>query len=136
MLLALVPSLLVLVASLGLQWFVYEHLLHRTGQWRVTGSALATILTFLFLCRWKVAERERQREMQQRLDIIREMNDRIRNALQIIEVTSYVSQPNATAPIREAIEVIDAALREGSAGVASAESNLSEKTTELDLSAR
>jgi hypothetical protein len=125
---ALVASLLVSTGSLVLQWVVYEELLLRTGQWRLTGTALATILTFLFLCRWQLAERKRQREMQQRLDIISEMNDRIRNALQIIQVTSYLSQPNATAPIREAIDAIDVALRVGSAGVASSETNLNEKT--------
>jgi hypothetical protein len=125
---ALVASLLVSTGSLVLQWVVYEDLLLRTGQWRLTGTALATILTFLFLCRWQLAERKRQREMQQRLDIICEMNDRIRNALQIIQVTSYLSQPNAAAPIREAIDAIDVALRVGSAGVASSETNLNEKT--------
>jgi Flp pilus assembly protein TadB len=133
---ALVVSLLVFAGSLVLQWVVYEDLLLRTGQWRITGTALATILTFLFLYRWQLAERKRQREMQQRLDIIGEMNDRIRNALQIIQVTSYLSQPNATAPIREAIDAIDVALRVGSAGVASSETNLNEKAAELQFRRR
>jgi hypothetical protein len=135
-LLALGASLSVFGASVALQWVVYINFLHRTGQWRFTGTALATILTFIFLCRWQLAERERQREIQRRLAIIGEMNDRIRNALQIIQVTSYLSQPSATDHIREAVDAIDVALRDGSARVASPESNLGEMAVVLDLPVR
>lgn len=114
---ALGASSLVFTASLGLQWLVYEDLSLRTGQWRITGTSMASILTFLFLYRWQLAERERLRQIQQRLDVIRQMNDKIRNALQIIDVTSYLSQPDAAAPIREAVDVIDTALREGSSSI-------------------
>lgn len=133
---ALGASFLVFTASIGLQWVVYSDLLHRNGQWRFTGTGLATILTFLFLYRLQLAERERLREIQQRLDVISQMNDKIRNALQIIEVTSYVSQPNATAPIREAVDVIDFALREGSARVVSSEPSLGENNVNAHLVAQ
>ena len=115
--------------SLALQWFVYDKWLHDLGPFRITGTSLASILAFVLLWRSQVLAGARQRELQHRLDVVRQMNDKIRNALQIIEVTSYLSQPNATAPIREAVETIDAALREGSAIAVSGAHDRTEEVT-------
>jgi hypothetical protein len=132
-LICLGASCFVFVLSLTLQWFVYDEWLHRVDPLRITGTLLASMLTFVSLWRWQVHACDRRRQLQRRLDVVREMNDKIRNALQIIEVTSYVSQPNATAAIREAVDTIDAALREGSAFVVPYESDMAE---ELSLARR
>lgn len=80
LLLSLAASLVIFAASLSLQRMVYENLLHQTGPWRFTGTTLATLVTFLFARRWLLASREQRLKAQRRLEIVREMNDRIRNA--------------------------------------------------------
>lgn len=105
-------SFLILSASLMIQWFVYDDWLHQTGPLRIVGTSIATLVTFLFMLRWQYAVRERQREMVRRLEMISSMNDRIRNALQTIECVAYLSQPEATAPVRRAVDVIDRVLRD------------------------
>src|SRR5215469_11205242 len=91
-LVSLGASCFVFALSLALQWFVYDRWLGHMDPLRITGTLLASILAFILLWRWQVFTVERQRQMQHCLDVVREMNDKIRNALQIIEVTSYVSQ--------------------------------------------
>jgi hypothetical protein len=105
-------SFLVLAASLLIQWFVYDDWLHQTGPLRIVGTSIATLLTFIFVLRWQFLVRERQREMIRRLEMISNMNDRIRNALQAIECVTYLSQPEATASVRGAVDVIDRVLRD------------------------
>ena len=94
-----------LAASLLIQWFVYDDWLHQTGPLRIVGTFIATVLTFTFVLRWQYAVREKQREMVHRLEMISRMNDRIRNALQAIECVTYVSQPEATQSVRQAVDV-------------------------------
>lgn len=110
--LSLVASCVVFAFSLALQWVVYDDWLHRTGRMRFVGTTLAAVLTFMVILQWQVARKHKEKELMQRFRTISQMNDRIRNALQVIECTVYVSQPQATAPIRQAVEVIDEALRE------------------------
>ncbi len=50
--------------------------------------------------------------MLRRFERIAEMNDRIRNALQVIECVTYASNPQATAPVRDAVDVIEGVLHE------------------------
>jgi hypothetical protein len=76
------------------------------------GTCIATVLTFLFALRWQLAIRERQLEMVRRMEMILQMNDRIRNALQAIECLTYVAQPEATDSVRQSVDVIDSVLRE------------------------
>lgn len=111
-LVSVVASCLVFAISLALQWIVYDDWLHRTGPMRFVGTTLAALLTFTVIVQWQIARREKERELLRRFQTISEMNDRIRNALQVIECTVYVSQPKATEPIRQAVDAIDAALRQ------------------------
>lgn len=111
-LVSLIASSLVFACSIAVQWVVYDDWLHRSGPMRFVGTTLAALLTFMVILQWQIARRHRQQELLQRFRTISQMNDRIRNALQVIECTVYVSQPQATAPIRQAVEVIDSALRE------------------------
>jgi hypothetical protein len=102
----------VLTASLLTQWLIYDDWLHRTGPLRIVGTCIATAVTFLFALRWQLAIRERQLEMVRRMEMILQMNDRIRNALQAIECLTYVAQADATDSVRQSVDVIDSVLRE------------------------
>jgi len=105
-------AIAVLAASLLTQWLIYDDWLHRTGPLRIVGTCIATVLTFVFALRWQLAIRERQLEMVRRMEMILQMNDRIRNALQAIECLTYVAQPEATDSVRQSVNVIDSVLRE------------------------
>lgn len=107
---ALVASSFVLVVSLLLQWFIYDDWMHQTGPMRIVGTTVAAALTFFFVYRWQCAIRDREAEMLRRFEIIARMNDVIRNALQIIECTTYASDPGTTQHVRQAVGVIDSAL--------------------------
>ena len=105
-------AIAVLTGSLLAQWLIYDDWLHRTGPLRIVGTSIATVLTFIFALRWQLAIRERQLEMVRRMEMILQMNDRIRNALQAIECLTYVAQPEATDSVRQSVNVIDSVLRE------------------------
>lgn len=91
--------------------FVAVILLHKTGL-HFVGSVLAGVLTFVLALRWQLAIRERGVEMLQRFETIGQMNDRIRNALQAIECATYATNPQATEPVRNAVDVIEGVLQE------------------------
>lgn len=79
---------------------------------------MAAALTFIFVYRWQCALRDREAEMLRRFETIARMNDVVRNALQIIECTTYATDPGTTQHVREAVAVIDTAL-EGVVAVSS-----------------
>ncbi|MGE5325247.1 MAG: hypothetical protein ACM3SW_20435 [Actinomycetota bacterium] len=105
-------STFVFFVSLILQWLVYDDWLHRTGPLHLVGSALATAITFVFVLRWLKAAQQREQEMVRRFEVILEMNDKIRNALQAIECLTYLSNPEATDAVRQSVNDIDAVLRQ------------------------
>jgi hypothetical protein len=107
-----IASFFVLIVSLSLQWLVYRDWLREGGPLRLVGSVLAALLTFAWILRWQLSVRNRHREMVRRFETIARMNDRIRNALQVIECATYASSPNATEPVRSAVDTIDGVLRE------------------------
>lgn len=102
----------VLVGGLVIQWLVYNDWLHRQGPLRVAGSLLGAVLTSILAFRLQSDIRERRLEMLHRFETIAAMNDRIRNALQVIECATYATNPLATAPVREAVDRIEAVLEE------------------------
>lgn len=108
---ALGCAFLVLVGTLALQWIVYDDWLHRTGL-RVTGSFVSGALTFALVFRWLMVQRDRKREMLRRFEIIAKMNDRIRNALQAIELAAFATHPGAATPVRSAVDSISEVLEE------------------------
>lgn len=107
-----VASTFVFFVSLILQWFVYDDWLHRTGPLHFVGSAIATAITFVFVFRWLQAAQQREQEMVRRFEMILEMNDKIRNALQAIECLTYLSDPEATGAVRQSVNDIDEVLRQ------------------------
>ena len=111
LLFSIFASSFVLVISLVLQWLIYDDWLHQTGPLRIVGTCIAAAVTFLFVYRWLGTQARRRMEMLQRFNTIARMNDRIRNAVQAIEFTTYASNPAAAEHVRRAVEVIDEALR-------------------------
>lgn len=101
----------VLAVALGLQWLVYDDWLHRSGL-RISGSVLAAILTYVFSFRWLSLRRERKLEMLRRFATIARMNDRIRNALQAIELATYATNPDSVLPVKSAVDSIETVLEE------------------------
>jgi hypothetical protein len=110
-LVAAAAGVAVLGAAILLQWIIYDDWLHRAGL-RLVGSVEAGILASLFAYRWQWAVREQKVQMLRRFETILQMNDRIRNALQIIECATYATNPAATEPVRDAVDVIEGVLHE------------------------
>ena len=108
---AVAAGVAVIGAATLLQWIIYDDWLHRAGL-RLVGSVLAGVLTSLFAYRWQSAVRKQRLAMLRRFETILRMNDRIRNALQIIECATYATNPEATEPVRDAVDVIEDVLHE------------------------
>lgn len=108
---SLLASLWVLGLSLLAQWFVYDDWLHQTGPLRIVGTSIATVVTFALVLRWQLSVRKSQQQMMRRFEAISRMNDQIRNALQAIVCVSFVHEPQFTQQVRQALDVIDQALR-------------------------
>jgi len=109
----------VILLSLILQWLIYADWLRDPGPVRLVGTLLASIVTFLFVWLWQERIRREKVETQRRLELIAEMNDRIRNALQTIDCIAYLDE-GATETVRHAVDVIDSALRGASTEIMSA----------------
>jgi hypothetical protein len=109
---AVVCGLGVFFFAIGLQWLVYDDWMHRGGPLRVTGSACAFLITFVFAYRWQLAARKRKLETLRRFETIRWMNDRIRNSLQAIECVVYATNPHVTDPVKDAVDRIETILEE------------------------
>ncbi|HUN90100.1 MAG TPA: hypothetical protein VMU28_14975 [Terriglobales bacterium] len=101
----------VVFLSLLLQWLIYADWLHDPGPVRLVGTVLASVLTFLLVWLWQERIRREQVETLRRLEVIAKMNDRIRNALQAIDCIAYLKDEAATQTVRQAVDVIDSALR-------------------------
>ena len=108
---SLLMSLAVLIAALALQWVIYDDWLHDTGPLRFVGTLLASGIAFGFTRHWHMQMRKRELEATRRFQLIAEMNDKIRNALQKIECLCYTGATESTDGIHEAVQIIDIALR-------------------------
>jgi len=127
---SLLSSCSVVIFSLALQWFVYKDWLHDPGPVRIIGTVLACLTTFVLVWQWQEGIRLRELETQRRLEVIRQMNDRIRNALQAIECVTYAKDREATLAVSNAVDVIDAALRGATLEISKADSHpVAERTS-------
>jgi Flp pilus assembly protein TadB len=102
----------VLALAILFQWLIYDDWLHDSGPLRVVGSFIAGIIMFASAWRWQLIHRRRKLEMLQRFETIKWMTDRIRNSLQAIECITFAASPEATEPVREAVNAIEAVLHE------------------------
>ncbi|HEU5413030.1 MAG TPA: hypothetical protein VFW31_04705, partial [Candidatus Angelobacter sp.] len=97
---AFLASSFVLFVSLIIQWLVYDDWLRRTGPMHLVGTSIAALVTFIFAVRWQNSVNQRERELVRHFEMILQMNDRIRNALQAIECVTYLADPQATESVR------------------------------------
>lgn len=109
-------GVLIFGVSILIQWGIYDDWLHEPGPLRLTGSALAGLCIATWVLRSQLSKREMSREMLERLETIRWMNDRIRNSLQAIECLTYSGAPEATVQVKNAVDVIECILDDFLAG--------------------
>jgi signal transduction histidine kinase len=111
-LLAAVAALLVFCIGAGLDWFVLHENESRTIAISVSDS-LAALIAGALVFRLLQYERVRRRQLRKRLEIIAEMNHHVRNALQVISLSTYSSaDQRELAAIKESVNRIQWALRE------------------------
>jgi len=108
---SIAAGVLVLGAALTVQWIVYDDWLRESGL-RISGSVLAAVLTYAFTFHFLSLQRERKREMLRRFETIAHMNDRIRNALQAIELATYATNPDSVLPVKSAVESIEVVIED------------------------
>jgi hypothetical protein len=101
----------VLGIAIFLQWLVYNDWMHLHAPQRWVGSLLASGLAAFAVLRWQFALRRRRLEMLHRFETIRWMNDRIRNALQTIELLAF-AHSQATEAVSAAVDAIEDVLHE------------------------
>lgn len=97
--------------AISLQWLVYNDWMHDHAPLRWVGSLMVSTLTIIVVMRWQLALRRRRTEMLRRFESIRWMNDRIRNALQTIELLAFANSQAADA-VSTAVDAIEDVLRE------------------------
>jgi Flp pilus assembly protein TadB len=105
-------ALFVFCVAVFFQWLVYDDWLHDQGPLRIVGSLLAASLMFVVSLRRQLAHRRREIEIQQHLQALMWMNDRIRNSLQTIECVTYAASPQTTDSVRSAVDSIEDVLDE------------------------
>ena len=98
----------VFLIALGLQWIIYDGLMHLDGI-RIVGSTIAAVLAAILTERLESLSRARSLQELRRLEVVALMNHHVRNALQAI---LYSSGGEAAAVIEEAVQRIEWALRE------------------------
>lgn len=108
---SLLTSFFVLIVSLLVQKLVYGDWLHQTGPLRIVGTTIAAVITFIFVFNWQAGLRQRRLDALRRFEVIAEMNDRIRNALQVIECVTYISNGQTVQELCDAVDSIDKALQ-------------------------
>ena len=90
---------------------VYNDWMHLHAPQRWVGSLLAAGLASFAVMRWQLALRRHRTEMLRRFETIRWMNDRIRNALQTIELLAFANS-QATEAVSAAVDAIEDVLRD------------------------
>ncbi|MGZ4838348.1 MAG: hypothetical protein ACXVZR_07330 [Terriglobales bacterium] len=110
--LAASAALLVFLIGAGLDWVV----LHENESRKIAISVsdtLAAVIAGALVFRLLQYERDRRRRLRQRLEVIAEMNHHVRNALQVISLSTYSSADQQhLAAIKESVNRIQWALRE------------------------
>lgn len=101
----------VLGMAVFLQWLVYDDWMHDHAPLRWVGTLIAAALATFAVARWQLALRHRRIDMLRRFETIRWMNDRIRNALQTIELLAFVNAQETEA-VSSAVEAIAKVLHE------------------------
>jgi len=109
--LAAICAVLVFLVSSAADWAMLRE--HETARFTIELSdALSSIAIALLSYKLVRLQQERTRRLRERIEIIAEMNHHVRNALQIISLTSTGKDKEEIATIRESVNRIQWALRE------------------------
>lgn len=98
----------VFLVALGLQWVIYDRLLHEDGI-RIVGSTIAAALAAILTEQLESASRARSLQELRRLEMLAVINHHVRNALQAI---LYADASAETGAIQAAVDRIEWTLRE------------------------
>ena len=101
----------VLGIAIFLQWLIYNDWMHDHAPLRWVGSLIAAGADHFVVMRWQFALHRRRTDMLRRFETIRWMNDRIRNALQTIELLAFANS-HATEAVSAAVDAIEDVLCE------------------------
>lgn len=110
-LVSLASGLCVLVFAAFLQWLIYDDWMHGHGPLQMFGTLLAAALTFVVVLRWQFSIRRRRMELLRHFETIEWMNDRVRNALQSIDLIAF-AHSEAAEQVRTAVDAISVILKE------------------------
>lgn len=110
-LVSLATGLCVFGIAVFLQWLVYNDWMHDHAPLRWVGSLISAALAAFVVARWQFALRHRRMDMLRRFETIRWMNDRIRNALQTIDLVAFVHSKETEA-VSSAVDAIGQVLEE------------------------
>jgi hypothetical protein len=108
---ALASGLCVLGFAAFSQWLIYADWMHVRAPLQMFGVLLTAALTSIVVLRWQIAVRRRRLEMIRQLETIEWMNDRIRNALQSIDLIAF-AHSEAAEQVRTAVDAISIILKE------------------------
>jgi signal transduction histidine kinase len=111
LLLAILCTLLVFFVSSAADLFLLHE--HETARITIELSDGVAAVVIGVLCFWLVRlHQDRRRQLRDRVEMIADMNHHVRNALQIISLTSHGKTQEEIAAIRESVGRIQWALRE------------------------
>ena len=102
-----VIGIVVFALALGIQWLIYDRILHEDGL-RVVGSALAAVMAMVLVQHMKTTARNDRLKEIKRLEAIALINHHIRNSLQAIAVCC--TDQAATGAVHESIDRIERVL--------------------------
>jgi hypothetical protein len=111
-LISIVCGILVLGFAILAQWLIYDDWLRENGPLRLVGAALSGLLASALVWKGMTNVRRRRIAMLARFETIARMNDRIRNALQVVSFQAYLRDAATTSEVREALDRIDSVLCE------------------------
>ena len=110
-LVSLASGLCVLVFAAFLQWLIYDDWMHGHNPLQMFGTLLAATLTFVVVLRWQISIRRHRMELIRHFETIEWMNDRIRNALQSIDLIAF-AHSEAAEQVRTAVDAISVILKQ------------------------
>ena len=97
-------GLAVFLGTLGMQWIIYDRLLHQDGL-RIVGSLISGVFAFMLVHGMSLQSRRSRISELRRLESIALMNHHIRNALQAIVCCSGSSESSEA--IRDSVARIE-----------------------------
>ena len=110
--LAVAAAAAVFFLSAGLDWFILRE--HETRRVALEVSdCLAAVIAGSLVFRLLQYERDRRRQLRQRLEVISEMNHHVRNALQVISLSAYsYADQQQLATVKKSVDRTQWALEE------------------------